>query len=483
VKNRSAFANVQRDSWGAGAAGGPSAMPDDIWHADSISKYFSRIPGSNDPRLYNQMFVFDFDQLRAAAIKALGSDALLKASFDFKDDFRTTEKSQAVFGQYNVNWDWGVPFEASLGARYERTKVNSPSVESIPTAVRWVADNEIPLTFNGTTSSSRSGKYGYFLPSLDLAADLTPDTKLRVSYGTTIGRPGWADIQGGETLNGLARINGGTGTVGNPDLKPLKSRNIDFSAEHYYGKGSYISASYFHKSITNYITSTVLPQTPFNLHTPVGNAMYNAAVAQGCALTDSGCIRAYIFSHYANAPGVDAVNKIITAQPSDPLLVFQMATKANSDRKAGLNGIELNAQHTFSNGFGGSVNYTRVRSGLSYKDAIPGEQFAIVGLGDSGNIVAFYEDATYSARVAYNWRGKYLAANFGGTDGAQPLYVEPYGQVDISLGYNFNKNLSFQLEAINLTDEYTRTHMRAEQQIGSVTQLGRRVMIGARYKF
>jgi TonB-dependent receptor len=484
VKNRSAFANVQRDTWGANAAGGPAAMPDDIWHADSISKYFSRIPGSNDPRLYNQMFVFNFDDLRNAAIKALGSDALLKASFDFKDDFRTTEKSQALFAQYNTNWEWGVPFEAALGARYERTKVNSPSSESIPTIVKWVSDNEIPITFNGTTSSSRSGKYGYFLPSLDLAADITADTKLRVSYGQTIGRPGWAAIQGGETLNGLARINGGQGTVGNPDLKPLKSSNIDFSAEHYYAKGSYISASYFHKSITNYIVSTVLPQTPFGLHTPVGGTMYNQAVSQGgCAQTDSGCIRSYIFTNFPNAPGVDAVNKTITAQPNDPALIFQMATQGNSSRKAGLNGIELNAQHTFGNGFGGSVNYTRVRSGLAAKDNVIGEQFALVGLGDSGNVVGFYEDSTYSARVAYNWRGKYLAANFGGTDGAQPLYVEPYGQVDISLGYNFNKNLSFALEAINLTDEYTRTHMRAEQQIGSVTQLGRRVMIGARYKF
>ena len=120
VKNRSAFANVQRDTWGAGAAGGPAAMPDDIWKVDSISKYFSRIPGSSDPRLFNNFFYFNFEDLRAAAIKALGSDSLLKASFDFKDDFNTTEKSQAVFGQYNLAWDWGVPMDLSAGLRYER---------------------------------------------------------------------------------------------------------------------------------------------------------------------------------------------------------------------------------------------------------------------------------------------------------------------------------------------------------------------------
>ncbi len=486
VKNRSAFANVQRDTWGAGAAGGPAAMPDDIWRADSISKYFSRIPGSNDPRLFDQFFYFNFEDLRAAAIKALGSDTLLKASFDFKDDFRTTEKSQAVFGQYNLSWEWGVPMDASVGLRYERTKVNSPSVESIPTTVRWVANNEIPISFSGTTSASRSGKYSYALPSIDWSADLTPDTKLRLSYGQTIGRPGWNAIQGGQTLNGLARIDGGEGSVGNPDLKPLKSSNFDFSAEHYYARSSYIAASYFRKSIKDYNEAVITNATPYNLHTPIGGALYNQAVQAGkCPATDSGCIRDYIFANFANAPGVDAVNKIITAQPSDPLLVFKMGTFANNTRTSRLNGIELNAQHIFGNtGFGVSANFTKVRSNLAYNNNQKGAQTnVLVGLGDSGNLVGFYENETYSARLAYNWRGKFLVANFGGVEGAQPLYVEPYGQLDLSLGYNYNQHLRFQFEAINLTDEYTRTHMRNENQMGAVTQLGRRIMIGARYKF
>lgn len=486
VKNRSAFANVQRDSWGGGAAGGPAAMPDNIWKVDSISKYFSRIPGSSDPRLYNQFFVFNFDDLRNAAIKALGSDALLKASFDFKDDFRTTEKSESIFGQYNLAWDWGVPMDLSAGLRYERTKVDSPSVESIPTAVRWVAANELPITFNGTTAATRGGQYSYALPSIDWSADLTMDTKLRVSYGKTIGRPGWSAIQGGRTLNGLARIDGGLGNVGNPDLKPLQSSNLDLSLEHYYAKSSYIAASYFRKSIKDYNAPVIQPQTVPGLTTPIGGAYYTQAIqAGGCAANDSGCIRDYIFMNLAGRPGVDAVNKIITGQPGDPLLVFQMGTFQNNQRKSTINGFELNAQHIFGNsGFGVSANFTKVKSDLKYDNNKAGAQTDVLtGLGDSGNLVGFYENADFSARLAYNWRGKFLVANFGGVEGAQPLYVEPYGQFDLSVGYNWDKNLRLQLEAINLTDEYTRTHMRNENQIGGVTQLGRRFMIGARYKF
>ena len=488
VKNRSAFANVQRDTWGNNIAGGPAAMPDGIFHADSISKYFSRIPGASSSALFNQILYFNFDDVRNAAISYLGSDQLMKASFDFKDDFRTTEKSQAVFAQYNRAWDLGgMPFEAAIGGRYERTKVDSPSTERVPTSVVWNGGNEFNLVYASSSSASDAkGKYGYFLPSIDFTADVTRDTKLRVSYGSTIGRPGWAAIQGGRTVGSPARVDGGTGSMGNPGLKPLKSNNFDFSAEHYYAKSSYIAASFFQKSITNYIESVVVNSTPYDLHTPSMGTFFNeATTAGGCTVSDLPCVYDYIVAHHPAAAGVDVAGHTITGQPSDPTMVFKMSTQSNSPTKKNLHGVELNFQHTFNNGFGGSINYTRVRSGLMYKNSVVGDQTgtALVGLGDSGNIVAFYEDATFSARVAYNWRGKYLSANYGGAEGAQPQYTEAYGQVDVGLGYNFDKHLSFQLEAINLTDQYTRTQMRDALQLGGVTQLGRRVMVGARYKF
>jgi len=485
VKNRSAFANVQRDTWGGNAAGGPAALPDNIWKAESIGQYFNGIPGSSDPRLYNQFFTFNFEQLRAAAIQALGSDALLKASFNFTDDLRTTEKSDSIYGQYNLAWDWGVPMDLSAGLRYERTKVESPSQQSTPTAVRWAGDNELPVIFSGSTTTTGSGKYSYALPSIDWSADVTDDTKLRLSYGKTIGRPGWNAL-GGRVLNSIARIDGGTGALGNPNLKPLQSNNFDFSAEHYYAKSSYVALSYFLKKIKDYNAPVIADVTIPGLTTPVGGAYYRQAIQTGgCAPTDSGCIRQWIFTNLATAPGVDVANRTITGQPGDPLLVFKLGSFANNERKSRINGIELNAQHVFSGtGFGLGGNFTKVKSDRNYDNNKPGAQSdVLVGMGDSGNLVGFYENDTFSARLAYNWRGKFLVANFGGVEGAQPLYVEPYGQVDLALSYNIDKNLRLSFEAINLTDQYVRTHMRNENQIGSVTKLGRRFTIGAVYKF
>ncbi len=38
--------------------------------------------------------------------------------------------------------------------------------------------------------------------------------KFRASWGQTIGRPKWDDIQGGQVLDLLVRVDGGTGSQG-----------------------------------------------------------------------------------------------------------------------------------------------------------------------------------------------------------------------------------------------------------------------------
>jgi outer membrane receptor protein involved in Fe transport len=60
--------------------------------------------------------------------------------------------------------------------------------------------------------------------------DCAPDMKVRASYGETIGRPRYDQIAGGQVLNTLVRVEGGTGNQGNPALKPVKSNNFDLSS-------------------------------------------------------------------------------------------------------------------------------------------------------------------------------------------------------------------------------------------------------------
>ncbi|MBB3284571.1 MULTISPECIES: TonB-dependent receptor [unclassified Roseateles] len=491
AKNRSAYANVQLDNWG-GVANGPANYPDEVWIPQDLRDFFGKIGGVGDPRLFTQFYTFDFGTVRDLAAKGNGDPSKYLASNVFSTDRRTTEKSTSAYAEYTREWELGVPMSATVGMRYEKTKVTSSALVPIATGITWGSNNELTVLKGDPGFTTLDGKYSYWLPNIDYQADLTDKLKLRASYGTTIGRPGWDAIQGGQTLNDLARLSGGTGSQGNPGLKPLKSKNIDFSLEYYYARSSYVAAGVFRKNISNYIGSTLENATPFNLHTPIGGAYYNEASTTGGCGSDITCIRDYILNRYNGQPGVTKTGEsnghalgTIVGQPGDPVANFQITVPANTQSNS-LKGFELNVQHAFGNsGFGVAANYTKVKSGLKYDNMSFAQQYALVGLSDSANLVGFYEDAKFSVRVAYNWRDKFLAAvNDGNQLGrSAPIFTEPYSQVDVSLGYNFSERLSLQAEVINLGDSVLRQHGRTKEEVYAVTQTGRRYMLGLRYKF
>ena len=488
VSNRSAFSTQQRDTWGGATK--PSDYPANIFHADTLRQYFDSIKGSDNPNLFNNFNTFNFEALRALAAQVTGLPALYLPKNTFDTDQRSKEKSKSLFLQFNTDWDTALPIHTSVGVRYEKTDVVSTALVPIATGISWTANNEFPVSFGAPSFTTLTGEYKHVLPSIDTDIELRKDMKLRLSYGETIGRPRYDQIQGGQVLNTLARVNGGTGSQGNPALKPVKSRNTDLSWEWYYGAQDFFSVGYFNKKLDNYAGQSRINATPFNLRTPVGGAYWNEAIARGCTTADVTCIRNYIFRNKAGQPGVvraaddssGNATGTITGQPNDPIANFEITSYSNQ-KKADVNGFELNLQHMFGNsGFGISTNLTYVDSGTKYNNKSIGEQFAILGLSNSANIVGIYEDAKFDVRVAYNWRDEFLSGTFDGA-GPNPNYTEAYGQLDVAIGYKYTDKISFSLEAINLNDGYQRVHGRTKSQALYVTQTGPRYMVSARYKF
>jgi TonB-dependent receptor len=483
MNNRTAFSTVQNDTWGSDVAFDPAVFPDDVWRADTIRQYFDQISGSGNPNLFNDFFTFDFDRVRNIAAGLRGADRF-SASADFTTDRHVEEESQSAYVQFSQAFDTAMPINVALGVRYEQTDVTSSALVPSPAGISWASDNELNVIRppGASTTTTLEGDYDYVLPSFDFSIGLMDDVKFRASWGQTIGRPDWGDIQGGQVLDLLVRVDGGTGSQGNPALKPLESTNIDLSLEWYYAEGSYASVGYFNKDIDNYVGITQIVEQPFALHTPIGGALYNEAVAAACGDRSTTCIRNWIFANRANAPGVDAVARTIVGQAGDPIADFRIQVPANQ-RSSTLHGWEFNIQHMFgATGFGVSANYTIVDSGLTYPNQLRNEQFALEGLSDAANVVAFYENFGWGVRLAYNWRDEFLSSRFDGA-GASPNYTEEYGQFDLNVSYQWGDNLTLQAEAINLTDEIQRIHGRTTTQALFVTQTGPRYMIGARYKF
>ena len=508
VNNRSAFANVQSDNtWGGIPGISPANYPDEVWQHNTVRGYFDSISGSGNPNLFNEFFAWNFADVRQLVADARGALAgntatcplngseanrvpCYEASQRFGTDRRTKEESNSAFVQFSQTWDTAMPINATVGVRYEETDVTSSALVPIATGINWTGNNEFPVQFGAPDFTTLTGSYDYFLPSVDFSIDLRDNLKLRASYGKSIGRPGWGDIQGGQILNGLARADGGTASQGNPNLKPLESTNYDLSVEWYYGESSYVSVGYFKKDIDNYIGVTTVTSTEFGLpHPGIGAGYYDEAAAQ-CPQGDITCIRNFIFLNHDGDPGVvrgaDNANGdqtgVISGIAGDPLAEFDIQVPSNQ-RSAKLDGWELALQHLFGeSGFGVSANYTKVDSNLAYDNFDRNNQFAIVGLSDSANLVAFFENDKWSVRTAYNWRDEFLTSLADGA-GSNPVYTEAYGQLDVNVSYNLTEKLNLAVEAINLTDEIQRLHGRNSHQALFVTQSGPRFMIGARYKF
>lgn len=496
VNNRSASSVVQRDAWGGVTQRGAIA---DLMTEVSAAGRFDDVSGGNDPDLVTTYYAYDMEALieRTEQLMASGEATTFQtadmgdcgtglcASSDYSTDRRTTEEQLAAYFQVNMGFDMGdFPVDVRLGVRYEETDVDSEALAPLYDRVDWVGGNEFSAIRGAGDFTKLSGSYDNLLPNIDVKVGITDDMVVRASWSTTMSRPNYQDIQGGQTIDQLLRIDGGTGSRGNPDLDPFESDNLDLSFEWYYADASYFSIGYFHKDVTNFIGFAEFNEPLFGLAHP-GNGAYadEARAALGNSAT-SGELYDWILANKAGSPGVDAANGVITGQPGDDLANFRVTAPINQDEDT-VDGWEVNLQHTFgATGFGFIANATFVESDTDYDVTSLSQQFVVAGISDSANLIGFYENDWMSVRVAYNWRDDFLAGLGQANVGAiPPTYVEAYDQIDIGAQFTVTDNLNVFFDAINITDETTYVYGRSQSQPLFVTQAGARYNIGIRYTF
>ncbi|AFV00793.1 TonB-dependent receptor [Simiduia agarivorans] len=488
-ENRSAFANAQRDTWGG--YGTAADYDDSLFVQKSMASALDQFSSASSPDMTPYYYASDFNGMNdaIAAIAAANGETLvgacgdrLCASNDFTTDRTTQESQKGAYVQVNLGWDdLAMPINLAVGLRYEDTKVDSKALVPQYDSIIWAADNEFVAQANGVDFTQLKGAYSNWLPNIDFDIAFTDDVVGRASVSKTISRPGYADIQGGQTIDPLVRFNGGTGSRGNPDLDPFESTNFELSVEWYYGEGSYVSAGYYKKDVENFIGQTSFEETVFDLAHPVQGPRYQQAVAD-LGTSDAGAVRAYMESLYG-AP-VEG-----SAADGDTAAVFRMIAPVNAET-AKIDGFEVAVQHMFGeSGFGAIVNFTTVNGDIAYdnfntnKGAGVENQFALLGLSDSFNIVGFYDKNGIQARIAYNWRDDFLNSTFDGNGERNPIYTEAYGQWDVNVSYDINDNFAIFAEGINITSETQRLYGRHENMMIGTIQTGARYNLGARYTF
>ncbi|WP_235912971.1 TonB-dependent receptor [Croceibacterium salegens] len=488
-KVRSAYGFIQTDSWGGTL--GAADTPDDLYTMVNLPHDLAGMAGSQSSSIipsYFRVNTVDLinlleNEVNICSAPWTGSAIPGTCLAEFQADRRIKEETTSFYVQSTHKFYWGMaPINFRFGVRFEDTRVVSSALVPIPTGTSWVGDNEIAILYGGGSDfQTLKGSYENFLPAADFDIEPVDNLIFRASYSQTITRPDYNSLQGGTTLAAPIRVGGSTGASGNPGLLPYKSNNIDLSAEWYYGPSSYVSVGFFNKNVKNFIANNTVKTTAFDLTNPaIGPRVAEAQAALGAGATTTD-IRNWIKANYSQF--VDAASGGILGQPDDPFVDFNITSPINSDQKARLWGWEFAVQHSFwETGFGAILNYTIVNSDTAYDNTIPAfttpGQFAVNGVSDSANAVLFYDKDGLQARVAYNWRDKFLSGY--GTD---PFYIEAYGQVDVSASYEFGNGFSVFAEGINVTNEDRRGHMRNKQTVFFAAPGYARYAAGVRYTF
>jgi iron complex outermembrane receptor protein len=306
------------------------------------------------------------------------------------------EKNNSLYGM--VEFEKG-PLRGNAGLRYIRTNVSATGYAFDGTPTTDIGQN------NGwsTNKVTQSASYTDVLPSLNLVYEVNKNTLLRFAVAKAITRPNF-DNMFLTSVVGFADTNASNDAFnyGSPGLKPQKSTQIDFGVEYYYGRGNLLSAAVFHKKIDNFVTT----QTSLNQ-------------SVGVVSPDSG-LDSWTINRYVNAGG------------------------------GKITGLELQGLHAFGNGFGVAGNYTLADAkapATSYQDEL---NLFTASSRHTANLVGYFENDKYSARVAYSWRSKYMVRETGWYGNRMHDAV---GSLDLSLGWNISKNLRLTFEAINLTKE------------------------------
>jgi len=503
--------------WGASA---PGEFPVGSFEPFDVAGEFNDVGTGNSPHIG---FRADARTL-AAALVAKYTAADKKAYVGVEDtqipgairnsrsNNDVQEDTDAIYAQLGTKGTVaGLDLDVVAGLRYETTDQVSSSDTPPLDFYTWQSDNDFsPSAKPAGSKTVAENSYDVMLPNLDVSSKLTDEIVARFSYSKTMARPTLGDLGAATTFRNPSgsTLNPGSTVQAdgkNPKLQPLTSDNVDISVEWYFDDASYVSVGLFEKRVANFVgteqVERTFPEIGIQDQTagPRAQAARTALLSRGINV-DSASIYAMmqILSNPTKYPTgaaayTDELNShfnsqkfddytAITPTGDDPLMTFTMSSPVNS-REAKIYGAEFAGQHFFGEtGFGLQANYTIVRGDVKFDVLdLDANQFALLGLSDTANLVLMYEKYGVEARLAYNWRDEFL--NRTGVGSKNPGYIEAYSQIDANVTYHITDDLAVSFEGINLTGEDRREHARNENMMIGYDDLGARYQLGARYNF
>lgn len=386
--------------------------------------------------------------------------------------FDISEDTNSLYGQ--VNFEYGI-LRGNAGLRYLETDVTSRG----NSVVNGVA-----------TPNVETGNYDFFLPRINLVADLGEDWVVRAGWGKDIRRPDFDDLS---TSLAFQTSENQAVAIGNPDLEPEEVTSFDLSAEWYFAPSSVVSAGIFHKVRTGlHVTQTedayADPVTGFRDRTAPceGGGIWNPIANRNtlAPIEETGMQGMCV-------PTTSKVNGAGETTQKGIELAFQYDLSEFENELGWASGFGFITNYTYQEFSGGDTYQTptnradKVFTSLGHPDVTL--RAALLNLSENAyNITVFYEKYDISARMRYTWRDAFSTNNYGSGSDPWGFYAiqEERGQLNASLNYDVTEALNIGVEAINLLRGDTTQSCVNEGGLLCYQGLtDRRITVGASYKF
>jgi iron complex outermembrane receptor protein len=336
-------------------------------------------------------------------------------------EFALEEKVTAGYVMANFE---GAGWSGNAGLRFvrteERVRVNvaipgseCPALAACPQVPGAITTSAFGSYYHDTVANT----YNDWLPSANFKMDLGAGKVLRFAAARTMARPDYSALGGAITADDTTL----TGNGGNPNLKPIRSTNLDAAFEWYYAPRSLLQAGLFYMDLTNYVAFGTYQTELLNIR--------------------EGAFRTYTISAPINSSGK-------------------------------IKGLELAWQAPIGPYFGVNANYT-------YADSKEDGGQDLVGASEhTYNLGGYFERWGFGARLNYTYRSKF----FVGLDRSTPQYQDDTGTLSLSLNYTIRDNISLYFDALNLNDPILKYYGANEDQPRAFYANGRQYYFGVRVK-
>jgi len=330
-------------------------------------------------------------------------------------------------------YDKGMVYKEAKGEYYKiKEKITAAYVKADYALDKWRGDFGVRLVKTEQTSEayqdltgkgsyvigSTTRTYNDVLPSLNVVYDLRKDLILRGAVARVMARNTYSDLSASTEVSGTTNA----ATAGNPLLKPYHADQAEIGAEWYFSDASLLSATLFTKRLDTFIYTS-------------------------------------------------------TAQENVGGVTRPVTRPHNADNGAVINGLELQWQQAFGNGFGAIVNYTFTDAKAG--SIAGGQKLNVIGNSRNQlNASGYYEKNGISFRLSYNYRSK----SYGGLDEGGQDVTSAYGQWDATANWDITPKISLFATAVNLTNSVIRTNTTDGLPVG-VYENGARYSLGVRAKF